>query len=51
MYFNCTTANLFKQCEIYEEFTALGKYVSAIKMCNEKRELEFSIDFEGHEQE
>ncbi|KAF9145264.1 hypothetical protein BG015_011951 [Linnemannia schmuckeri] len=51
MYFNCTTANLFKQCGIYEEFAALGKYVSAIKMCNERRELEFSMDFEGHEQE
>ncbi|KAF9120613.1 hypothetical protein BGX30_003081 [Mortierella sp. GBA39] len=51
MYFNCTTVNLFKQCGIYEEFAALGKCVSAIKMCNEQRELEFSIEFEGHEQE
>ncbi|KAF9537100.1 hypothetical protein EC957_008865 [Mortierella hygrophila] len=51
MYFNCTTVNLFKQCGIYEEFAALGKCVSAIMMCNEQRELEFSIDFEGHEQE
>ncbi|KAK5796987.1 hypothetical protein F5H01DRAFT_127361 [Linnemannia elongata] len=50
MYFNCTTANLFKQCGIYEEVVALGKYVSSIKMCNEDRELEFSIDFEGHEE-
>ncbi|KAK5796886.1 hypothetical protein F5H01DRAFT_373629 [Linnemannia elongata] len=50
MYFNCTTANLFKQCGIYEEFLALGKYVSAIKMCNENRELEFSVDFEGHDE-
>ncbi|KAG9071656.1 hypothetical protein KI688_005869 [Linnemannia hyalina] len=50
MYFNCTTANLFKQCGIYEEFVALGKYVSSIKMCNENRELEFSVDFEGHEE-
>ncbi|KAF9306545.1 hypothetical protein BGZ91_008551 [Linnemannia elongata] len=49
MYFNCTTANLFKQCGIYEEFAALGKYVSSIKMCNEDRELEFSVDFEEHE--
>ncbi|KAH7056119.1 hypothetical protein BKA57DRAFT_196861 [Linnemannia elongata] len=50
MYFNCTTANLFKQCGIYEEFLALGKYVSAIKMCNENRELEFSVDFDGHDE-
>ncbi|KAK5801530.1 hypothetical protein F5H01DRAFT_384096 [Linnemannia elongata] len=50
MYFNCTTANLFRQCRIYEEFVALGKYVSSIKMCNEDRELEFSVDFEGHEE-
>ncbi|KAF9537001.1 hypothetical protein EC957_009053 [Mortierella hygrophila] len=50
MYFNCTTANIFKQCGIYEEFVSLGKYVSSIKMCNENRELEFSVDFEGHEE-
>ncbi|KAG0276777.1 hypothetical protein BGZ96_003143 [Linnemannia gamsii] len=50
MFFNCTTANLFKQCGIHDEFVAMGKYISAIKVCNEKRELEFSMDFEGHDE-
>lgn len=50
MFFNCTTANLFKQCGIYDEFVAMGKYISAIKVCNEKRKLEFSMDFEGHDE-
>ncbi|KAF9145265.1 hypothetical protein BG015_011952 [Linnemannia schmuckeri] len=50
MYFNCTTANFFKQCGIYEEFVALGKPISAMHICNEDRELEFSIDFEGHDE-
>ncbi|OAQ22603.1 FAD/NAD(P)-binding domain-containing protein [Linnemannia elongata AG-77] len=49
MYFNCTTANLFKQCGIYDEFVSLGKYVSSIKMCNEDRVVDFSMDFGGHE--
>lgn len=49
MYFNCTTANLFRQCGIYDEFVSLGKYVSSIKMCNEDREVDFSMDFGGHD--
>ncbi|KAF8946752.1 hypothetical protein BGZ47_011496 [Haplosporangium gracile] len=32
MYFNCTTANLFRQCGIYDEFVAIGKFVSSIQM-------------------
>ncbi|KAG9071668.1 hypothetical protein KI688_005881 [Linnemannia hyalina] len=32
MYFSSTTANIFRQCGIYEEFVSLGKYVSSIKM-------------------
>ncbi|KAK3817829.1 MAG: hypothetical protein J3R72DRAFT_480147 [Linnemannia gamsii] len=51
MYFNCTTANFFKQCGFYDEFVSLGKTVSSIKMCNENREVEFSLDFENHEKE
>ncbi|KAK5796991.1 hypothetical protein F5H01DRAFT_373662 [Linnemannia elongata] len=51
MYFNSTTANLFKQCGIYEEFLAIGKYVSAIQVFNEERGHEFSMDFEGQEAE
>ncbi|KAF9904123.1 hypothetical protein EC991_003000 [Linnemannia zychae] len=47
MYFNCTTANFFKQCGIYDEFLALGKYISSIQMCNEQQ-VEFSLDFENH---
>ncbi|KAH7056127.1 hypothetical protein BKA57DRAFT_531832 [Linnemannia elongata] len=51
MYFNCTTANFFKQCGIYEEFLSIAKDVASIKMCNEKRALDFSLDFPGHEKE
>ncbi|KAF9120050.1 hypothetical protein BGW39_011704 [Mortierella sp. 14UC] len=51
MYFNTTTANLFKQCGIYEEFLAIGKYVSAIQIFNEERGAEFTMDFDGQEQE
>ncbi|KAK3817832.1 MAG: hypothetical protein J3R72DRAFT_480149 [Linnemannia gamsii] len=51
MYFNCTTANFFKQCGFYDELVSLGKTVSSIKMCNESREVEFSLDFENHEKE
>lgn len=51
MYFNSTTANLFKQCGIYEEFLAIGKYVSSIQVFNEERGHEFSMDFEGQEAE
>ncbi|KAG0312636.1 hypothetical protein BGZ97_010996, partial [Linnemannia gamsii] len=51
MYFNCTTANFFRQCGIYDEFVALGKLVSSIQMCNEDRKVEFSLDFAGHEKQ
>lgn len=51
MYFNCTTANLFKQCGIYDEFLSIAKDVASIKVCNEKRALDFSLDFTGHEKE
>ncbi|KAF9154192.1 hypothetical protein BG015_001649 [Linnemannia schmuckeri] len=51
MYFNSTTASLFKQCGIYDEFLSIGKPVNSIKMCNEKRELDFSMDFAGQEKE
>ncbi|KAF9120515.1 hypothetical protein BGW39_011315 [Mortierella sp. 14UC] len=51
MYFNSTTANLFKQCGIYEEFQAIGKYVSSIQFCNEDRQVDFHHYFTGHESE
>ncbi|KAK3817834.1 MAG: hypothetical protein J3R72DRAFT_529484 [Linnemannia gamsii] len=51
MYFNCTTANFFKQCGLYDEFVSLGKQVSSIQMCTEDREVKFSIDFDNHETE
>ncbi|KAG0069845.1 hypothetical protein BGZ90_000065 [Linnemannia elongata] len=50
MYFNGTTANLFKQCGIYDEFVSSGKLVSAINVCNEQREIQYKIDFQGHEE-
>ncbi|KAK3813783.1 MAG: hypothetical protein JOS17DRAFT_760957 [Linnemannia elongata] len=50
MFFNCTTAAFFKQCGIYEELIALGKPISSMHIGNEDRELEFKIDFEGHDE-
>ncbi|KAK3813785.1 MAG: hypothetical protein JOS17DRAFT_760965 [Linnemannia elongata] len=50
MYFNGTTANLFKQCGIYDEFVSSGKFVSAIDVCNEEREIQYKIDFQGHDE-
>ncbi|KAG0204212.1 hypothetical protein BGX33_008654 [Mortierella sp. NVP41] len=47
MYFNATTAPLFKQCGLYDEFLTFGKFVSALQMCNEEREVEYMIDFDG----
>ncbi|KAG0285167.1 hypothetical protein BGZ96_010525 [Linnemannia gamsii] len=49
MYFSATTAYLFKQCEIYDEFTAIAKEVSGILMCTEQREVDFKIHFVNHE--
>ncbi|KAG0043039.1 hypothetical protein BGZ89_006602, partial [Linnemannia elongata] len=50
MYFNGTTANFFKQCGIYDEFVSSGKLVSAINVCNEQREIQYKIDFQGHDE-
>ncbi|KAF9154194.1 hypothetical protein BG015_001651 [Linnemannia schmuckeri] len=50
MYFCGTTANIFKQCGIYEEFLAFGKLVSAINVCNEQREVQYKVDFAGHDE-
>ena len=49
MYFNCTTANLFRQCGIYDELVSLDKYVSSFKMCSEEQEVDFSMDFGRHD--
>ncbi|KAG0257520.1 hypothetical protein BGZ95_005215 [Linnemannia exigua] len=49
MYFNGTTANLFRQCGIYDEFVSLGKFVSSINVCNEQREVQYKIDFQGYD--
>ncbi|KAG0270961.1 hypothetical protein BGZ95_001311 [Linnemannia exigua] len=51
MYFNCTTASMFKQCGIYEEFAALGKCVSTVQMCREDRQVDFKMEFGDQEME
>ncbi|OAQ33866.1 FAD/NAD(P)-binding domain-containing protein [Linnemannia elongata AG-77] len=50
MYFNSTTAPLFKQCGIYDEFLSIGKYLPAVSMCTEDRNVYFRLGFEGHEE-
>ncbi|KAG0053744.1 hypothetical protein BGZ90_006149, partial [Linnemannia elongata] len=51
MYFNCTTAPLFKQCGIYDEFLAIGKFISKIDMCTEDRKVAFELGFAGQEED
>ncbi|KAF9127506.1 hypothetical protein BGX30_014773 [Mortierella sp. GBA39] len=50
MYFNATVANQFKQCGIYDGFVPLIKFISMINVCNEQRESEYKIDFDGHDE-
>ncbi|KAG0204210.1 hypothetical protein BGX33_008652 [Mortierella sp. NVP41] len=47
MYFNGTSAPLFKQCGFYDEFVSFSKYVSGIQVCNEKCGIEYIMDFTG----
>ena len=49
MYFSASCAPLFRQCQIYEEFVSVSKPVSSIKICNEQREVDYTIEFQGHE--
>ncbi|KAK3813780.1 MAG: hypothetical protein JOS17DRAFT_779223 [Linnemannia elongata] len=51
MFLNSTTASLFKQCGIYDEFVAIGKYASNILMCTEERKVDFTMEFAQHEKE
>ncbi|OAQ29844.1 FAD/NAD(P)-binding domain-containing protein [Linnemannia elongata AG-77] len=50
MAFSATTANLFKQCGIYDEFVSISKLSSVLNVCNEQRESEYKIDFRGHDE-
>ncbi|KAF9539776.1 hypothetical protein EC957_005070 [Mortierella hygrophila] len=50
MYFSATTAPMFKQCGIYDEFVSVSKPVSGMKICNEERQLEYTIPFHGHKE-
>ncbi|KAF9120614.1 hypothetical protein BGX30_003082 [Mortierella sp. GBA39] len=51
MFLNSTTASFFKQCGIYDEFVAIGKYASNILMCTEERKVDFTMEFAQHEKE
>lgn len=45
MMLTSTTAYLFQQCGIYDEFVSLGKKVVATQVGNEQRELEYTMKF------
>ncbi|KAG0204213.1 hypothetical protein BGX33_008655 [Mortierella sp. NVP41] len=47
MYFSTTTASLFYQCSLYDDLLSTGNFILAIQMCNEEREVEYKVDFEG----
>ncbi|KAF9122946.1 hypothetical protein BG015_005433, partial [Linnemannia schmuckeri] len=51
MYFNSTTAPLFKQCGIYDEFLSISKYLPEMDLCTEEGKLAFKLGFAGHEEE
>jgi hypothetical protein len=46
IFFNATTAKLFKQCGIYEDMMKIAKLTPSIQIANEKREVEYTLDFE-----
>ena len=45
MMLTSTTAHLFQQCGIYEEFVSLSKKVVATQVGNEQREIEYTMKF------
>ncbi|KAG0280161.1 hypothetical protein BGZ95_011087 [Linnemannia exigua] len=45
LYFNATTAALFKQLGIYEDMLAIGKDTTCIQIANEQRKVEYKMDF------
>jgi hypothetical protein len=45
MFFNATTAKLFKQCGIYDEMMSIAKLTPSINIANENREIEYTLDF------
>ncbi|KAF9274552.1 hypothetical protein BGZ88_002949, partial [Linnemannia elongata] len=47
LYFNASTAALFKQLGIYEDMRNIGKDATCIQMANEQREVEYKMDFKG----
>lgn len=48
MALSAATANLFKQCGIYDEFVSISQFASVIDICNVRRKSEYKIDFHGH---
>ncbi|KAG0373979.1 hypothetical protein BGX24_010988 [Mortierella sp. AD032] len=50
MYFNGSTAPMFTQCGIYEQFLAIAKPVFTMKFCNEDREVEHMMHFRDHQE-
>ncbi|KAF8943003.1 hypothetical protein BGZ47_005916 [Haplosporangium gracile] len=45
MAFGASTAPMFKQLGIYDEFVALAKFNDSIQFCNEKRQMEYKMEF------
>ncbi|KAK3835606.1 MAG: hypothetical protein J3R72DRAFT_494074 [Linnemannia gamsii] len=45
MSFGAPTAPMFKQLGIYDEFVGLAKFNDSIQFCNEKREVEYKMEF------
>jgi hypothetical protein len=50
MGFNATTAVMFKQCGIYDEFLAIAKPMSGVQVGNIHRTIDYKIDFSEQEE-
>ncbi|KAF9127872.1 hypothetical protein BGW39_005508 [Mortierella sp. 14UC] len=45
LFFNATTAKLFKQCGIYDQIMEIAKLTHSIQIANENREIDYILDY------
>ncbi|KAF9083047.1 hypothetical protein BGX23_011831 [Mortierella sp. AD031] len=45
LFFNPTTARLFKQCGIWNELMEIAKFTRSLQVANEQRQVEYLMDF------
>ncbi|KAK3835637.1 MAG: hypothetical protein J3R72DRAFT_513801 [Linnemannia gamsii] len=45
LFFNATTAKLFKQCGIYDQIMNIAKLTPSIEIANEDRDIDYTLDY------